>query len=185
MQWAGKPNTISNDRWSERQWGRQHTGVDRSLDCPAVVQSRVGAYLTCVCCVPPLSTPVTVRSTFADTIGGQNDPVDFKRRSQVSAFDTSPAEREVTSAAAREGISTLCRVYIPVELPLMGLESLKMRFSWPGKLLAGRNVQGFMHFWCGTGRSRTLKRLHDLLGEAYSDDLSQKEKSCTLCVCVF
>lgn len=66
---------------------------------------------------------------------------------RIPAFNpplSTPTEREVMNA--REGISPLCHVYIPAEPPLMGLESLKMRFGWPGKLLAGRNVQGFMHF---------------------------------------
>ena len=42
------------------------------------------------------------------------------------------------NATAREGIFIPCCVYIPAEPPLMGLESLKMCFSRPGKLLAGR-----------------------------------------------
>lgn len=42
------------------------------------------------------------------------------------------------NVTAREGIFIPCCVYIPAEPPLMGLESLKMCFSQPGTLLAGR-----------------------------------------------
>lgn len=40
------------------------------------------------------------------------------------------------NVTAREGIFIPCCVYIPAEPPLMGLESLKMCFNRPGKLLA-------------------------------------------------
>lgn len=49
-----------------------------------------------------------------------------------------PPPKKVMNVTAREGIFIPCCVYIPAEPPLMGLESLKMCFSWPGKLLAGR-----------------------------------------------
>lgn len=41
------------------------------------------------------------------------------------------------NVTARDCIFIPCCVYIPAEPPLMGLESLKMCYSQPGKLLAG------------------------------------------------
>lgn len=98
---------------------------------------------------------------------------------------TSPPRKcaAIMNAAARDGVFILCCVYRLPEPPLMGLESLKMCFSQPGKLGSRENVQGFMHFWCSMGRSGALKRLHDLLRELWNSDESschERKKICLL-----
>lgn len=91
------------------------------------------------------------------------------------------------NAAARDHVFIPCCVYIPAVPPLMGLESLKMCFSRPGMLLAGRMCRDLCIFDAALGRSGTLKRLHDLLRERWNSDepsCHKKEKNLSLILSV-
>lgn len=92
------------------------------------------------------------------------------------------------NVAARDCIFIPCCVYIPAEPPLMGLESLKMCFSRPGMLLAGRMCRDLCIFDAVWGGVELLKRCMTYLeshGIQTSRHGTEREKSLPhSCVCV-
>ena len=91
------------------------------------------------------------------------------------------------NVTAREGIFIPCCVYIPAEPPLMGLESLKMCFSWPGKLLAGRMCRDLCIFdaaWGGVELWKGCMTYLESRGIQTTRHATKREKSFSHCACV-
>ncbi len=92
------------------------------------------------------------------------------------------------NVTARKGIFFIpCCVYIPAEPPLMGLESLKMCFSWPGKLLAGRMCRDLCIFdaaWGGVELWKGCMTYLESRGIQTTRHAAKREKSFSHCVCV-